>query len=62
MKLVNKNDSTQVLTDAGRLVIAYGSEAEAKAYVLGYSTAQSDFADLVSLRAAEIVREIGGKA
>lgn len=62
MKIVKKSNSAEVLTDAGRLIIAYGTEAEAKAWVLGFSTAQHDHADRVALWSAELIREIGGKA
>ncbi len=61
MKIVKKNESTQVLTNSGRLVVAYGTEAEARAFVIGYNTATKDIADRVSLRNAELFAEIGGR-
>ncbi len=61
MKLVKKNESTQVLTNSGRLVVAYGSEDEARAFVVGYTTATRDIADRVSLRNSELLAEIGGR-
>ena len=60
MKLVTKSDSTQVLTDSGRLVVAYPSEVEARAFLIGYRTATKDITDRVSLRTSELLKEIGG--
>jgi hypothetical protein len=60
MKIVNKNESAQVLTDSGRLVVAYPTEVEARAFLTGYKSATRDIADRVSLRTSELIREIGG--
>lgn len=60
MKIVNKSESSQVLTDSGRLVVAYPSEIEARAFLIGYRTATRDISDRVSLRTTELLTEIGG--
>lgn len=60
MKLVTKNESTHVQTDAGRLVVAYPTEAEARAFIVGYRTATRDISDRVSLRTSEMLSEIVG--
>jgi len=62
MKIVNKSESTHVLTEDGRLVVAYPSEAEARAFVIGYRTATRDHSDLVSLRNSQLLTEIKGRA
>jgi len=62
MKIVNKNESCQVLTESGRFVVSYPTEVEARAFVTGYKTATRDVADRVSLRTSELIREIGGPA
>ena len=61
MKIVTKTENTQVLTDAGRLVVSYPTDAEARAFVIGYRTATRDITDRVSLRNSELLAEIGGK-
>lgn len=58
MKIVEKGESTQVLTASGRLVVTYPTPAEARAFVTGYKTGWRDLLDRVKRRIDDMLGEI----
>lgn len=61
MRVVERQESAQVLDHGGRIITTYGTKAEADAFVLGYKTATRDGGELFTRRVNETIAELKGR-
>lgn len=58
LKIVDRDNSSQVLTNQGRLVIEYPTHGECKAFIIGYTTCARDARDRAEKHLGELVAEL----
>jgi viroplasmin and RNaseH domain-containing protein len=58
MKTIERENSTQVLGNGGRLIGTFPSQEQAKAFVSGYETGLRDSTERVERRTREMMSEL----
>jgi hypothetical protein len=62
MKIVTRDNSSQVLDSNGRLVATFPTVEAAQAFGNGYRTGVKDSAEVFTRRAGEFLDELNGRA